>query len=144
MENKTEIMMPPTRVKTALIVGVCSIGLMSLPAFAETTYSEQYYECLGNIDDGAVRNSQLGNCVENELERQDVVLNREYQLLRESFSEDQKSALLQAQRAWLAFRENWCQLEKVTDYAPGGELNYKLCMMSRTAEQIDLLVSLQP
>lgn len=131
-------------VKTAWIVGVCVTGLMSLTASAETEHSQQYYECLDNIDYGAFKNSQLDNCVEGELERQDVVLNREYQLLRGSFSQSQQSALLDAQRAWLTFRENWCQLEKVTDFAPGGELNYKLCMMGRTAEQIDLIMSLQP
>ena len=137
-------MMSQTSIKAALIVGACFTGLMSLPVAAETAHSDQYYACLDNIDDSAFRNSQLDNCVEGELERQDVVLNREYQQLRGSFSEDQQSALLDAQRAWLTFRENWCQLESVTDYAPGGELNYKLCMMSRTAEQIDLIMSLQP
>lgn len=133
-----------TAMKAALIVGVCFTGLVSLPVAAETAYSDQYYACLDNIDDSAFRNSQLDNCVEGELERQDVVLNREYQQLRGSFSQDQQSALLAGQRAWLNFRESWCQLEGVTDYAPGGELNYKLCMMSQTAKQIDLIVSLQP
>lgn len=137
-------MISQTAIKTVLIAGACFTGLISLPVAAETMHSKQYYACLDNIDDSAFRNSQLDNCVEGELERQDVVLNREYQQLRGSFSQEQQSALLAGQRAWLNFRERWCQLEGVTDYAPGGELNYKLCMMSQTAKQIDLIVSLQP
>ena len=70
-------MMSQTSIKAALIVGACFTGLMSLPVAAETAHSDQYYACLDNIDDSAFRNSQLDNCVEGELERQDVVLNRE-------------------------------------------------------------------
>ena len=130
--------------KTIRIVGVCTIALMSLSTFAETPYSDQYWECMENIDYGAFKNTQMESCVDAELEKQDVILNREYQLLRGSFSQEQKTALLNAQRAWLQYRENWCQLESMTDTAPGGVLNYKFCMMSRTAEQINLMMSLQP
>lgn len=130
--------------KTTRVLGACIIALMSLPTFADTPYSAHYWECMDNIDYGAFKNTQMGVCVDAELERQDVILNREYQLLRGSFSQEQKTALLNAQRAWLQYRENWCQLESITDTAPGGVLNYKFCMMSRTAEQINLMMSLQP
>jgi uncharacterized protein YecT (DUF1311 family) len=130
--------------KTTRIIGICAIALISSSTFAETPYSVQYQECMDNIDYGAFKNTQMQSCVDAELERQDVILNREYQLLRGSFSQEQKAYLLDAQRAWLQFRENWCQLESTTDFAPGGVLNYKFCMMSRTAEQINLIMSLQP
>ena len=122
---------------------IICFALMLLPSLAYSDFSEDYFECMGNIDYGAFKNTQMMVCVTAEIERQDVVLNREYQKLRRSLSQSQNSALVQAQRSWLGFRENWCRFEEMTDFAPGGELNYKYCILSTTRDQINRIISQQ-
>lgn len=113
-------------------------------AQAESKPSAQYQKCMDSVDLGAMKNSQWAACAAQELKRQDVTLNAEYNKLRKALTAEQKEALTKAQKSWLKFREDWCRFEEVGPSAPGGEANYNFCVMELTNKQIDKIKESQP
>lgn len=99
---------------------------------------------MDEVDLGAFKNSQWASCASDEIARQDVVLNREYNALRSSLSPEQRVALTKAQKAWLAYREGWCRFDEAGPSAPGGIAGYYFCMLELNDVQIDALESMQP
>lgn len=116
-------------------------SLLIAPAHAQAKTSAEYQKCSDNVDLGAFKNSQWASCSEDELKRQDVVLNAEYKSLRETLSVSQRETLLKAQRSWLKFREDWCRFEEVGRIGPGGSARYYSCLVELTGKQIDALKS---
>jgi len=94
---------------------------------------------MDNVDLGAVKNSQWASCAEQEIKRQDVILNSEYKKLRESLSTEQDASLVTAQKSWLTFREDWCRFAETSEEAPGGINNYHFCIIELTSRKIDQL-----
>lgn len=115
----------------------------STSAQAEDQRTTEYQHCMENIDLGVFKNSQWLGCAETELARQDNVLNAEYKTLRASLSAERKNLLLQGQRAWLKYRDSWCQFEGQTDSAPSPEMNHSWCMLELTDKQIELIQAQQ-
>ena len=121
---------------TLAILALCFV---STGAYAQTKTSSLYEKCMDEVDLGAMKNSQWAACAEQEIKRQDITLNTEYNKLRKSLSAEQKEALTKGQRAWLNFRENWCRFEEVSETAPGGIANYNFCILELTGKQIDTI-----
>lgn len=121
-----------------------SLCLAFAGVHAQSKPSAQYEKCMDAVDFGAFKNSQWISCAEQEIKRQDVALNAEYNKLRKALTAEQKEALTKAQRAWLKFREDWCRFEEVGPSAPGGEANYHFCIIELTNKQIDRIKSSQP
>ena len=117
---------------------------LSATAQAETHRSAEYLACMDSAEDSPYRNAEWNSCIAAELAVQDSVLNAEYQTLRASLSAEQKSALLQGQKAWLTYRESWCRFTEQGNSAPGGAINYSLCMLDLTDKQIELIKAEQP
>ena len=125
---------------TLKIVATATL-LIALPATAqaESARTAEYQACMDRVDYGAMKNSQWHECAQDELARQDVVLNAEYKVLRASLSNEQKNLLLQGQRAWLKYRDNWCSFEEQGNSAPGGAVNHNWCMLELTDQQIKMI-----
>lgn len=129
-----------------LISKVCVLSVLCLPlahAYAQSELPTQYQACLDNVDHGAFKNSQWAACAAQEMARQDVILNTEYNKLRKTLSNEQKQSLTSGQKSWLAFRENWCKFEEQGPAAPGGIANYNFCMIELTNQQIAAIKNLQ-
>ncbi len=112
-------------------------------AIAESSRSDEYQNCMDRINDDEFRRYQFMDCVTEELTRQDAILNTEYKILKNSLSEEQKNQLVKAQRAWLKYREDWCRFDENGLQAPGGSINYTLCLLDITDVQIDLIKNQQ-
>ena len=116
---------------------------------AEPSRTQAYADCTNkieqdlaqstdpNIDPRTFRNFEWIHCAEQEVARQDVVLNSEYRALRNTLSNAQKEAMLKGQRAWLKYREDWCRFEEDGQRAPGGAVSYLSCILDITDQQID-------
>ena len=97
--------------------------------------SAQFQTCMENVDLGAMKNTQWGNCYAQELARQDKVLNAAYRELQAQVPTEAKDALVKAQRAWIGYRDSWCRLEVELPNAPGGEVNRLSCLVDMTIAQ---------
>jgi uncharacterized protein YecT (DUF1311 family) len=96
-----------------------------------------------SVDFGSFKNTQFSACAEKELKLQDRTLNIEYNKLRKNLSPEQKEALTKGQKAWLKFRDDWCRFEELHPSAPGGIVNYGLCLLEITDKQINTIKDLQ-
>lgn len=92
---------------------------------------------MDSVDLGALKNSQWASCSEQELKRQDVILNAEYNKLRKNLSAEQRALLTRGkkEKSWLKFREDWCRFEEQSPSAPGGVVNYYFCLLDTTEKQ---------
>ena len=119
--------------KALLVATLSSLGLN---AWSQSDVSAEYRSCMDRVDEVPLQFKNRAACMTQEIKRQDVVLNAEYQQLKRKLKPDQRELLVKAQRTWVKFRSDWCALEKVSDSAPGGELNRLLCIMELTDQQI--------
>jgi uncharacterized protein YecT (DUF1311 family) len=98
--------------------------------------TEAFTQCMSAVDLGAFKITQWTACHQAEFKRQDAALNAEYQNLRARLPSAQRAGLQNAQRAWLAYRDAWCQFEGTLDVAPSPDLNGLACRVDATAAQV--------
>jgi uncharacterized protein YecT (DUF1311 family) len=113
-----------------------STGLL---AADETEMSVEYSTCIQKTN-GA--NPEMIDCMVVETARQDIRLNENYNKLISKLADDRKKALIEAQRAWIKFRETNCIFY---DDPAGGQsaiLTAKECFLSATADRAAELESL--
>lgn len=122
---------------------VCTVAFAALAAGTTQAARAQLPEvtrCMDAVDMGAFKNSQMNACYEQELARQDKVLNAEYRRMQAAVAGPEAGkALVLGQRAWLAFRTSWCDFEARQMSAPNPEFNRLACMVNLTAAQSKLL-----
>lgn len=125
-----------------------TIALLCLtPAtYAATEAKTPYEECIDKIDYGAMKNSQLMACADEDLEREDAKLNDTYKKLIRIIPGESKAAskdaLIKAQRNWISYRDGWCNYVATLPYAPSSELNRIWCLSDLTREQNKKLSSM--
>jgi uncharacterized protein YecT (DUF1311 family) len=78
---------------------------MGLLAASETDMSKQYTTCMDKANGAS---PDMIDCIMAETKQQDARLNENYKRLLSKFSEERKGALLEAQRAWIRFRDANC------------------------------------
>jgi uncharacterized protein YecT (DUF1311 family) len=104
----------------------------ALLAASETEMSHEYSTC---IDKANGANPALIDCALAETKRQDARLNENYKRLMSKLTEDRKNALLEAQRAWLKYRDANCAF---WDDPAGGQsaaVTAKECILTMTADR---------
>lgn len=69
-------------------------------SYAQT--SQIYEQCLTNSDGVTVN---IVNCIDDEIKRQDILLNRFYKSYMQTASKQESKALKEAQIAWLKWRD---------------------------------------
>ena len=74
-------------------------------AASETEMSQEYSSC---VDNANAATPALIDCALAETKRQDARLNENYKRLMSKLTEQRKNALLEAQRAWIKFRDTNC------------------------------------
>ena len=87
----------------SIIVLVLGLGPAGSALASDDKFSKDYGRCM----DQAVSTFDILECTQQELEKQDARLNAAYKKLRAAESENQKKSLLEAQRAWIKFRDTW-------------------------------------
>jgi uncharacterized protein YecT (DUF1311 family) len=101
--------------------------------------SKELEKCIDRIDLSAMKNSQFHGCYNEELQRQDKRLNDAYRVAMSKAPPEIKQKLVEAQRAWLLYRDSWCGYVRHIENAPNGLLNREMCLAELTAAQADQL-----
>jgi len=101
-------------------------------AAGETEMSQEYSSC---VDKANAATPALIDCAIAETKRQDARLNENYKRLMSKLNEERKKALLEAQRAWIQFRDANCAF---WDDPAGGQnaaVTAKECILTMTADR---------
>lgn len=115
----------------ATILAISSLSWAAQPNQAPSLLDK----CMDAVDLGYGKNGQFAACYAEELQRQDMRLNIAYKAAQGKAPAEARPALLKSQRAWIAFRDARCELERALNYAPNGEVNRVACLSSLTTEQ---------
>jgi uncharacterized protein YecT (DUF1311 family) len=119
------------------------VGLLLMPVTAKAqerdALTKEFTQCMQEVDLSAMKNSQWLSCYQLEYKRQDKFLNLEYQKLKAKLPPAQHNALLAGQKAWLGYRDAWCQFQGGLDVAPTPQINGVACLVDLTAEQVKKL-----
>jgi uncharacterized protein YecT (DUF1311 family) len=75
------------------------------------------------------------DCIAAETERQDARLNRAYRELSSALPAERKKALVEAQRAWLRFRDLNCGFYDDPDGGTEARVSANDCVMTMTANR---------
>ena len=98
----------------------------------EINLTKQFSVCMDKAD-GVTQN--MVECIDAEIKRQDVRLNKAYKALVADLNPERKKQLLEAQRAWLKFRDTNCAFY----YDPEGGTIARVqavdCLMTMTASR---------
>ena len=102
--------------------------------------SDQFQDCMHDVDLGAFKNNQWGACYIDEQERLEISLNVEMrQILKES-SREQINLVWFAHDQWLRYREAWCKFQMSLPVAPTPYVNYHACLVELTLEQLKKVI----
>ena len=123
-----------------LLLTLAALGaLAAAPALAvddakiEARYSPGFNTCLESPDGQST--AGMVQCAGAELEVQDRALNAAYRDLSSGMNARQKTNLVKAQRAWIAFRDADCAARYDPDWGTISTINANMCMLQRTVER---------
>ena len=106
---------------------------MPLAAHAqEINLTKQFSVCMDKAD-GVTQN--MVECIDAETKRQDARLNKAYKALVADLNPERKKQLLEAQRAWLKFRDTNCAFYFDPEGGTIARVQAVDCMMTMTASR---------
>jgi uncharacterized protein YecT (DUF1311 family) len=112
---------------------------MSPAVAADREFSKEFDPCL---DKAAGVTPAMIDCISAELKRQDALLNENYRKLMASLSTKRKNALLEAQRAWLKFRDTNCDFYCDPDGDSATRVDANECLLNTTTNRAQELAQL--
>jgi uncharacterized protein YecT (DUF1311 family) len=130
-------MMPRTHKTVAWTVFTLLVLAFNLPAQANN-FTKSFDACMGN----AQANVAMVDCIDEEIKRQDARLNKTYATLRDDVDASRRPALLEAQRAWIKFRDLNCGFHLDPNGGSIAPLLASDCVMRMTANRADELSQL--
>lgn len=98
-------------------------------------YSPAYNQCM----DKAMSTAAMLDCAQQELGKQDALLNKAYKAQMEKLSDPRKQQLLAAQRAWLKYRETQTAFLYDPDGGSMARIDSELEFLRITAERARFL-----
>lgn len=112
----------------------CSLALLMLPvcAAAQVPLTPEFGACLDKA--GGVTSSMV-ECILTETKVQDARLNVNYKKLLSTSAPGRKNALLEAQRAWIRYRDLNCKFYDDPDGGSMARIDSNDCVMRTTAER---------
>jgi uncharacterized protein YecT (DUF1311 family) len=108
--------------------------LLNTPALAaaENEMSQEYLVCM---DKSNGVTGEMLDCISAELARQDARLNESYKRLLSKLSAKRKEGLLEAQRAWIKFRDANCNFYYDPEGGSAAHLAGNGCVLNATADR---------
>ena len=106
---------------------------------AATLYSPQFKTCMDKSGGVTI---EMIDCMNAELKIQDSKLNANYKALLASLSEPRKKDFIEAQRAWLRYRELNCKFYLDPEGGSLARIEANDCFLRLTAERATELKSL--
>jgi len=115
----------------AIVIGV--IFLSALPIAADgREMTQEYWTCLEQSN-GVT--AEMINCILAETVRQDARLNHNYKNLLSKLAAERKSALIEAQRAWIRFRDTNCRFYADPEGGSAARMAAGECMLNAIAQR---------
>lgn len=94
--------------------------------------SKQYAACM---DKSGGTTMDMIECITGETQRQDARLNKAYKTVMAELAPARKKQLLEAQRAWIKFRDTNCSFYDDPDGGTMARVSANGCMLTTTAER---------
>jgi uncharacterized protein YecT (DUF1311 family) len=116
-----------------IVPAAITLGISILPVVAaDRELSKEFDACLDKA--GGVTVAMI-DCIAAEHKRQDEQLNQNYKRLMASLSAERREALLEAQRAWLRFRDANCRFYYDPDGGSLARIDANACLLKATADR---------
>lgn len=122
-----------SRVMKVIVVCLPVFWSSQLLAMTDEDLSKEYSVCIEKASEGPW--ADMFECNGDELDRQDARLNDNYKKLMSKLSRDRKKALLEAQRAWVKFRDANCDFYFDRDGGSAARLSSSNCLLETTANR---------
>jgi len=120
-------------IKTAVVIGLAfALSTEALAAATEQNLGPEYSTCLDKANGVTF---DMIDCIVAETTRQDAKLNENYKRLMSRLSPDRKKALLEAERAWITFRDANCQFYGDPQGGTSARLSANECILNATAQR---------
>jgi uncharacterized protein YecT (DUF1311 family) len=110
-------------------------------AAADSDMTQEYLSCMDKS--GGITAAML-ECTSDEKARQDALLNQNYKTLMSKLSAKRKKMLLEAQRAWIKFRDANCNFYFDPEGGTAALLAGNGCFLQATADRAKELSNLTP
>ena len=120
------------RNRTYLAWSFILLALSQSAVNADAELNPEFSSCMDQS--GGVTVNMI-DCIGQEHERQDVRLNRVYKTLMDTLPAARKTALRDAQRAWLKYREANCHFYNDPDGGTMARVQANDCFMTETAKR---------
>lgn len=131
---------PAARLTKGCMLIVSGLLLNAAPvAAADKDMSQEYSTCM---DKSNGVTSEMLDCMSAEYERQDVRLNENYKRLMSKLSPKRKEGLLEAQRAWIKFRDANCRFYFDPEGGSAAHMAGTDCTLNATADRATELKNL--
>ena len=124
-----------------VVLGVASFLGTSVAAENDRELSQKYSTCLDRAN--GVTFAMI-DCIAAETSRQDALLNENYKTLTSKISPKRKQPLLDAQRAWVRFRDANCKFYGDPEGGTSSRLSANECLLNVTADRAKELKLLIP
>ena len=116
---------------------VTAIGLAfflstRLVAAADREMTQEYSTCLEKSNGVTI---EMINCILAETRRQDARLNEIYKRLISRLGTERKNALVEAQRAWIRFRDSNCGFYADPEGGSAARVTANECFLNATADR---------
>jgi uncharacterized protein YecT (DUF1311 family) len=129
------------RTRLLIAVGLVYFVSTALTSAADREMTKEYLTCLDKA--GGVTSEMIA-CMGAETKRQDARLNEQYSKLSSRLSANRRKALLEAQRAWIRFRDANCRFYYDPDGGSSARLAADECLLNATADRAAELKLLTP
>ena len=116
----------------AIVIEV-TFFLSTLPiAAADREMTQEYSTCLEQSNGVS---AEMINCILAETVRQDARLNKNYKNLLSKLAAERKSALIEAQRAWIKFRDTNCGFYADPEGGSAARMAANECILNAIAQR---------
>jgi uncharacterized protein YecT (DUF1311 family) len=133
-------MIRPRKTRALRKVAALTVALFwSTGLFAAKDMTKEYLACVGKAE--GVTDKTL-DCVSAEFDRQDTRLNDAYKKLISKLSKDRAKSLVEAQRAWIKFRDANCGFYHDPDGGSAAHIAGNECMLNATVDRANELENL--
>jgi uncharacterized protein YecT (DUF1311 family) len=99
---------------------------------ADREMTQEYSTCLGKSNGVTI---EMINCILAETVRQDARLNENYKKLISKLPTERKTALVEAQRAWIKFRDANCGFYADPEGGSAARMTANECFLNATADR---------
>jgi uncharacterized protein YecT (DUF1311 family) len=140
MTTATTVRTGPAMHRTKGILIAFGLLLSTVPlAAADNEMSKEYLACMDRSN-GVT--SEMLDCISAEFTCQDARLNENYKTLMSKLSAKRKEGLLEAQRAWIKFKDANCSFYYDPEGGSAAHLSSNGCVLNTTADRATELKNL--